>query len=490
MYDHPYPVALTFDDILLEPGYSKVHPKDVITKTRLTRTITLNIPVISAAMDTVTEYHTAVVMAQHGGLGVIHKNMSIDRHASEVHKVKRSEMGMVIDPICLTPEDTVGKALQIKQKRNISGFPVTQNNKLVGIVTNRDLRFVENKNLKIRDVMTRQNLVTVRESVTREEAKKLLQKHRIEKLLVVDKNKNLKGLITVRDLEKSTIYPLAAKDKWGRLIVAAATSVGPDGLKRAGALYEAGVDALVVDTAHGHSEMVLETVRTIRKKFKGLQIIAGNIATMQAAKALIRAGADAIKVGIGPGSICTTRIVSGVCVPQVHALRACVKAASKAGIPVISDGGIKYSGDMVKALAMGAQTVMIGSMFAGTDETPGETILYQGRSYKLYRGMGSLGAMRDGSKDRYFQEDVTETKKLVPEGIEGRVPYKGSLSDSLYQLIGGLKAGMGYVGAKTIKELQKKAKFVQITQAGVRESHVHDVYVTKESPNYRLNEHL
>lgn len=482
-----FPEALTFDDVLLQPGYSQVHPKNVITKTKLTQKITLNIPLLSAAMDTVTEFKTAIVMAQHGGIGVIHKNMSITEHAAQVQKVKRSEMGMVVDPICLTPDTTVETALEIKKQHHISGFPVTAKGKLIGIVTNRDLRFLKNKKLKIKDVMTKKNLVTAKENVTREQAKILLQKYRIEKLLVVDKNKNLKGLITVRDLEKSEMFPQAVKDKMGRLLVAAATSVGPDGMQRATALYEAGVDALVIDTAHGHSEMVLSTVRQIRKKFKSLQIIAGNIATAQATRDLIKAGVNAVKVGIGPGSICTTRIVTGVGVPQLHAIQECARIANKAQIPVISDGGIKYSGDMVKALAAGAQSVMIGSLFAGTDEAPGETILFQGRSYKLYRGMGSIGAMRDGSKDRYFQEGVSESKKLVPEGIEGRVPYKGPLSDSLYQMTGGLRSGMGYVGAKNIQELSKKANFVQISQAGVKESHVHDVYVTKEAPNYRMN---
>lgn len=482
-----FPQAMTFDDILLKPGYSKVLPKDVVTKTKLTKKITLNIPILSAAMDTVTEARTAIAMAQNGGLGIIHKNLSIEEQASEVAQVKRSEMGMVVDPICLEPSDTVAKALEIKARHRISGFPVTDKGKLVGIVTNRDFRFVDNKKSKIKEIMTKENLVTVRENVTHTQAKKLLQQHRIEKLLVVDKNKNLKGLITVKDLVKPDQYPHASKDTKGRLLVGAATSVGPDGLSRAAALYESGVDVLIVDTAHGHSQMVLDTVAKIKKKFKSAQVIAGNIATKEAARDLIKAGADALKVGIGPGSICTTRVVSGVGVPQVYALKECVSVASKAGIPIIADGGIKYSGDMVKALAVGANVVMIGSLFAGTDEAPGEVILYQGRSYKLYRGMGSLGAMRMGSKDRYFQADVEEAKKLVPEGIEGRVPYRGTLSDSLYQMIGGLRSGMGYVGAKNIPELQKKAQFVQITSAGLKESHVHDVIVTKEAPNYRID---
>lgn len=483
--------ACTFDDISLKPGYSKVLPKDANLKTKLTKKIALNIPVISAAMDTVTEAATAISMAQNGGLGVIHKNMSPQEQADEVYKVKRSETGIVVDPICLDPDSTVAKALKIKAQNNISGFPVTKNGKkdgkLVGILTNRDLRFLTDLKIKIKEVMTKDHLVTVTENFTEEQAKKLLQKYRIEKLLVVDRNKNLKGLITVRDLERHRQFPFAVKDKMSRLLVAAAVSVGDKGMKRTSALYDAGVDVIVVDTAHGHSHMVLDTVSKIKKKFKTVQVIGGNIGTAEAARDLIKAGADGLKVGIGPGSICTTRVVSGVGVPQVYALQECVSVAKKAGVPVIADGGIKYSGDIVKALGVGADVVMIGSLFAGTDEAPGEVILYQGRSYKVYRGMGSLGAMKEGSKDRYFQDDVTEMKKLVPEGIEGRVPYRGSLSDSLYQLMGGLRSGMGYVGAKTIADLHKKAKFIQITSAGLKESHVHDVIVTKEAPNYRID---
>ncbi len=479
-----FPHALTFDDILLQPGFSQTLPKDVDTKTILTKKIALNIPLISAAMDTVTEAPTAIAMAQNGGLGIIHKNMTIEQQATEVTKVKRSETGIIVDPICLDPDDTVAKALAIKAEHNISGFPVTKNKKLVGILTNRDLRFNTNKNLKVSEVMTKENLVTVSPGVTIPQAKKLLQKHRIEKLLVVDADNNLKGMITVRDIEKNEKYPNAVKDSKSRLLVGGAVSVGDEGLQRALALHEAGVDVIVVDSAHGHSQMIIDVIKKIKQKIKNSQLIAGNIATAEAARDLIRAGADALKVGIGPGSICTTRIVSGVGVPQVHALQVCCDAAKKAGIPVIADGGIKYSGDIVKAIAVGAQAAMIGSLFAGTDEAPGETILYQGRSYKMYRGMGSLGAMRDGSKDRYFQGDVTEAKKLVPEGIEGRVPYRGPLADSIYQLIGGLRSGMGYVGAKNLHELREKARLVQITTAGLKESHVHDVIVTKEAPNY------
>lgn len=487
MEDNLFPVALTFDDILLKPGYSQVLPKDATTKTQLTKNIQLNIPLLSAAMDTVTEANTAIAMAQNGGLGIIHKNLTIEEQATEVTKVKRSETGMVVDPICLGPDSTVEQALAVKARHNISGFPVTENGKLVGILTNRDLRFVTDKKIKVSEVMTKDRLITVSENFTIDEAKKLLQKYRIEKLLVVDANNILKGMITVRDIERNVKFPLAVKDKLSRLLVGAAVGVGEDGMKRASALYEAQADVIVVDTAHGHSHMVLETVAAIKKKFKNIQIIAGNIATAEAARDLIKAGADALKVGIGPGSICTTRVISGVGVPQIHALRDCLSVATKAGVPVISDGGVKFSGDIVKALAVGASTVMIGSLFAGTDESPGEIILYQGRSYKLYRGMGSLGAMRQGSKDRYFQADVEEAKKLVPEGIEGRVPYRGSLADSLYQMIGGLRSAMGYVGAKDLEELRTKAQFVQITSAGLKESHVHDVIVTTEAPNYRLD---
>lgn len=486
-----FPEACTFDDVSLLPGYSTVLPKDVSLKTRLTKKIRLNIPVLSAAMDTVTEADTAIAMAQNGGLGVIHKNFSIEDQAQEVYKVKRSETGIVVDPICLDPEATVAQALDIKKRHRISGFPVTHNGKkdgrLVGILTNRDLRFIKNQRIKVKEVMTKERLVTIGERFTRKQAEALLQKYRIEKLLVVDRNKNLKGLITVRDIEKTKQYPDAVKDRLSRLMVGAAVGVGDDGLERAAALVEAGVDVIVVDTAHGHSKLVLQTVAALKKKFKGLEVIAGNIGTAAAALAVIGAGADAIKVGIGPGSICTTRVVSGVGVPQVYALKECARVGKRFGVPVIADGGIKYSGDIVKAIAVGADSVMIGSLFAGTDEAPGEVILYQGRSYKQYRGMGSIGAMREGSRDRYFQADVIEAKKLVPEGIEGRVPYRGPLADSLYQLMGGLRSGMGYVGARTLSELKRKARFIQITQAALKESHVHDVIVVKEAPNYRMD---
>lgn len=481
-----FPLALTFDDILLQPAHSVVLPKDAKTHTQLTKTIKLNIPLLSAAMDTVTEARTAITMAQNGGIGIIHKNLSIEQQAKEVDRVKREETGIVVDPITLTPDATVSQAFQIMAQEGISGFPVVQNKKVVGILTNRDLRFVTNMNTKVKELMT-QNVITLRENFTIEEAKKLLQKHRIEKLLVVDKNNMLKGLVTVKDIERHKTFPIAVKDDLSRLLVGAATGVGEDGLKRAAALVDVGVDVIIVDTAHGHSEGVLETVRTLKKRYKKLQVIAGNIATFDATVALIKAGVDAVKVGVGPGSICTTRVVSGVGVPQVYALQQCVAAAQKAGIPVISDGGIKYSGDLVKALAIGASCVMVGSLFAGTDEAPGDVILYQGRSYKTYRGMGSLGAMSDGSKDRYFQADTKEVGKLVPEGIEGRVPYRGQLTDSIYQLVGGLRSGMGYLGASSIVDLQKKAQFVQMTSAGFKESHVHDVIITKEAPNYRTS---
>lgn len=485
---HPlFPLALTFDDVLLKPGHSRVLPKDVIIKTKLTKDIELSIPLVSAAMDTVTESKTAITMAQNGGIGIIHKNLSPEEQAAEVLRVKRSETGIVVNPITLRPDDTVAQALDIMVQENISGFPVTENGgKLLGILTNRDLRFLKDTSVKVATVMTKDRLITVSENVTTDEAKVLLQKYRIEKLLVVDKNNRLTGLLTVKDIEKNKKYPDAVKDRLSRLLVGAAVSVGDKAMTRAEALVAAGVDVIVVDTAHGHSQMVLDTVTQIKKTFKNLQVIAGNIATKEAALALIECGADAIKVGVGPGSICTTRIVSGVGVPQMHALLECVQAAKKSGTPVISDGGIKYSGDVVKALAIGADTVMVGSLLAGTDEAPGEIILYQGRSYKLYRGMGSIGAMKQGSSDRYFQSDTKEAKKLVPEGIEGRIPYRGPLSDSLYQLVGGLRSGMGYVGAANLSELKIKAQFVSITAAGLKESHVHDVIVTKEAPNYRM----
>lgn len=489
MIEKLFPEALTFDDILLKPGKSNCLPKDVQTHTRLTKNIQLNIPIISAAMDTVTESRTAIALAQNGGIGIIHKNMSVEEQATEVLKVKKSGTGMIVNPVTLSIDATVKDAMAIMDRDGISGFPVIdKKNKVAGIVTNRDLRFVKDLDQKITEIMTKENLVTVKENVAIETAKFLLQKYRIEKLLVVDKNNTLKGLITVKDIEKAKKFPLATKDKNSSLLVGAAVSVGDEGYQRVVRLVDVGVDVLVVDTAHGHSQMVLDLVKKIKKNFPQINVIAGNIATGEATKDLIDVGVDAVKVGIGPGSICTTRIVSGVGVPQVTALLECVAVAKKFGVPVIADGGIKYSGDLVKALAVGASSVMIGSLFAGADEAPGEVILYQGRSYKLYRGMGSLGAMQKGSKDRYFQADVQETKKLVPEGIEGRVPYRGSITDSIYQLIGGLRSGMGYVGAVSISDLQKKAKFVRITGAGLRESHVHDIIVTKEAPNYRIDQ--
>lgn len=482
-----FPTALTFDDVLLVPAKSKILPKDANTETRLTRKISLAIPILSAAMDTVTEASTAIAMAQNGGIGIIHKNLSIERQVLEVHKVKKSESGMVVDPLTVKPEQTIGEAIEVMRKNNISGLPVTSGGKLVGILTNRDLRFQKNLRLKVSEVMTKDNLVTVTEKVKLEGAKDLLQKHRIEKLLVVDSQRNLKGLITVKDIEKTMKYPQAVKDSLGRLRVGAAVSVGRDGLARTKALQEAGADVVVVDTAHGHSVMVLKAVEEIKKRWPDLEIIAGNVATGEAARDLILAGVDGVKVGVGPGSICTTRIVTGVGVPQITAIQNCVETCEKSGIPIISDGGVKYSGDVLKALAAGASSVMIGSLFAGTDEAPGELVLFQGRSYKVYRGMGSQSAMKEGGAERYFQMDVEEESKFVPEGIEGRVPHKGPLADSLYQIVGGIRSGMGYLGAATIDEVHSKATFVQITQAGLRESHVHDVIITREAPNYNVS---
>jgi len=478
--------ALTFDDVLLLPMYSEVLPKDVDVSTYLTREIKLNMPLISAAMDTVTESATAITMAREGGLGVIHKNLSIEAQALEVDKVKKSESGMIVDPITMEPENKIYEALEIMRRYKISGVPITKNKVLVGILTNRDLRFEKNLNRPISDVMTKENLITVPEGTTLEEAKDLLQKYRIEKLPVVDKKFRLKGLITIKDIEKARKYPNACKDSLGRLRVGAAVGVGPDRDERVEALIKAGCDVIFIDTAHGHSKLVLESIKVIKKMHPHIPLVAGNIATAEAAEALIKAGVDAIKVGVGPGSICTTRIIAGVGVPQITAIMECAKVASKYKIPVIADGGIKYSGDITKALAAGADTVMVGSLFAGTDESPGESILYQGRTYKVYRGMGSLEAMKKGSGDRYFQADV-EDVKLVPEGIEGRVPYRGPLSQTIFQLIGGLRSGMGYLGCKNIQELKTKTKFVKITPAGLRESHVHDVIITKEAPNYRLD---
>jgi IMP dehydrogenase len=477
--------ALTFDDVLLLPAESEVLPYEVDISARLTNSISLNIPLLSAAMDTVTEAKTAISMAQAGGIGIIHRNLAVDVQAAEVDKVKKYESGMIVDPITMQPEQRVYEALEVMRKYGISGVPVTKNGKLVGILTNRDLRFEKRLDAAISTVMTKENLITVPEGIALEESKEILHKHRIEKLLVVDKENNLKGLITIKDIEKTESYPTSSKDYLGRLRAGAAVGVGKDVEKRAPALIEAGADCLVVDSAHGHSRGVIDAVTRIRKEFPACQIIAGNVATEEGAAALIDAGADAVKVGVGPGSICTTRVIAGIGVPQITAIMKAVKVARKSNIPVIADGGVKYSGDLTKALAAGADAVMIGNLFAGTDESPGEMVLYQGRSYKVYRGMGSLEAMREGSKDRYAQTDVEEAK-LVPEGIEGRVPYRGALSYCIHQLVGGLKAGMGYVGCRTLRDLQEKARFIKITSAGLREGHVHDVIITKEAPNYRL----
>lgn len=480
-------IALTFDDLLLVPAASEVLPGEVSLETRLTDTITLKTPLVSSAMDTVTEHRTAIAMAREGGIGIIHKNMSIEQQALEVERVKKSESGMIIDPITVTQDQSVAEVQEIMSTYKISGLPVLHNGKLTGIVTNRDLRFVSDDGLRVSDVMTSKNLVTAKVGIDLAHSKALLHEHRIEKLLVVDDNGALKGLITIKDLEKIKKYPQSAKDKFGRLLVGAALGVGAKIEEQAERLIRAGVDVVVVDSAHGHSKGVMMAVARLKAAFPELSIIAGNVATGEGTEDLIRAGANGIKVGIGPGSICTTRVVAGVGVPQMTALKNCVEMANKYNIPVIADGGIKHSGDLTKAIGVGASTVMLGSLFAGTDETPGETFLYQGRTYKGYRGMGSLGAMcqNHGSSDRYFQSEVTTSSKLVPEGIEGKVPYRGLIADVLYQLLGGLRSGMGYVGAATIRDLQQKAKFVRISSAGLRESHVHDVIITKEAPNYR-----
>ena len=479
--------ALTFDDVLLVPGASEVQPMDVSTATRLTDVITLNIPILSAAMDTVTEDGMAIAMAQNGGLGIIHRNMEIEEQAAMVRKVKRFESGMVLDPITITPNATLSDALELMDKYKISGIPVTETSgKLVGILTNRDVRFAENPSQPIRELMTSENLVTLEAGATKEEAKKLLHANRIEKLLIVDKDGKCTGLMTVKDIEKSTLFPNATKDEHSRLRCGAAVGTGDkNGVQRAHALAKAGLDLVCVDTAHGHSKAVLDTVAQIRKENPDLQIMAGNVATGDAALALIKAGANAIKVGIGPGSICTTRVVAGVGVPQLTAVMDVASAASKKNIPVIADGGIKYSGDFAKAIAAGADAAMMGGVFAGTDEAPGEVILYQGRSYKSYRGMGSVGAMVKGSADRYFQGAVNQSNKLVPEGIEGRVPYKGPIGNVVHQMVGGLRASMGYTGAANIKEMKDKSEFIRMTGAGFKESHVHDVTITREAPNYR-----
>jgi len=483
--------GLTFDDVLLIPAASEIHPNDADTRTRLTKSVELNIPVLSAAMDTVTGSTMAIAMAQAGGLGILHRNMNPAEQAAEVQRVKRFESGMVVNPITIGPNASLGEALDLMRGYRISGIPVTESNgKLVGILTNRDVRFAENMEQPVRELMTSENLVKVVGEVDKAEAKRLLHKHRIEKLLVVDEAGRCIGLMTVKDIEKSALYPNASKDEQGRLMVGAAVGTGNSGLERAVAMADAGLDVLVVDTAHGHSKNVLDTVRRIRAEVRSnkLQIIAGNIATGDAAKALIDAGADAVKVGIGPGSICTTRVVAGVGVPQLTAIMDVANVCAKKGASVIADGGIKYSGDIAKAVAAGADCVMMGSMFAGTDEAPGEVVLYQGRSYKTYRGMGSVGAMMRGSADRYFQGGVTESQKLVPEGIEGRVPYKGPVGNVLHQLVGGLRAAMGYTGCRTVAEMKKNAEFMRMTSAGYRESHVHDVTVTQEAPNYRVED--
>lgn len=488
MVENGFPLALTFDDVLLVPARSGVHPTQVDVSTRLTPTVGLAIPIVSAAMDTVTEARMAIAMAQHGGIGVIHRNMSIDRQAEEVDMVKRSESGMIVDPVTVRPEQLVKEALDLMARYKISGLPVVDEyGQLKGILTNRDLRFCTDEDRPISDFMTSKNLITAPIGTTLEEAKALLHQHRIEKLLVVDAHGNLKGLITVKDIKKAQEYPLACKDSMGRLRVAAAVGAGKDLADRCRALVAARVDLLVLDSSHGHAETVLAAAKWIKEHYPEVPLIAGNVATYEGAKDLVALGVDAVKVGVGPGSICTTRVVTGAGVPQITAIVEAARACKEAGVPIIADGGIKYSGDITKALAAGADVVMIGSLFAGVDEAPGEQILYQGRTFKAYRGMGSLGAMREGigARERYFQEEE-EISKLVPEGIEGMVPYKGPLAAQLEQLVGGLKAGMGLCGCKTVRELQEKARFVRITSAGLRESHAHDVIITKEAPNYRL----
>jgi IMP dehydrogenase len=478
--------SLTFDDVSLVPAYSAVLPKDVDVSTQLTKTIRLNIPLVSAAMDTVTESRTAISMAQEGGIGIIHRNLPLENQVLEVDKVKKSESGMILNPITMRPEQKIYEALEIMKKYRISGVPITKNGKLVGILTNRDLRFEKRLDADISTVMTKDHLITVPVGTTLEESKEILHKNRIEKLLVVDDHNNLKGLITIKDIEKMRKYPDSCKDHLGRLRVGAAIGIGKDREARTEALIKAGVDVLVIDTAHGHSKDVLEAVLDTKENFPDCQLIGGNVATKEGVLDLIKSGADAVKIGVGPGSICTTRVVAGVGIPQLSAIMETAEVSAKHGVPIIADGGIKFSGDIAKAIAAGALSVMIGNLFAGADESPGDIVLYQGRSYKVYRGMGSLEAMKEGSRDRYFQGEVESEAKLVPEGIEGRVPYRGALSFCLQQLIGGLKAGMGYLGAKNIQELQQKAKFVRITSSGLRESHVHDVIITKEAPNYRL----
>jgi IMP dehydrogenase len=479
--------GLTFDDVLLVPAHSDVLPAETDTSTQFTRGIRLQIPLCSSAMDTVTESRLAIAIAQQGGIGIIHKNLSVERQAEEVDKVKRSESGMIVDPVTIRPDRPVSEALAVMERYHISGVPVVdEDGHLVGIITNRDLRFETRFNIPVSEVMTKQPLVTVPVGTTLEQAKSVLQKHRIEKLLVIDDDKRIKGLITVKDIQKAIKYPTAAKDDLGRLRVAAAIGATGDFRERADELVRARADCLVIDTAHGHSSRVIEAVREIKRRHSDTQLIAGNVATTEATRELIDAGVDAVKVGIGPGSICTTRVVTGAGVPQITAIQNCVQAARGSGVPLIADGGVKFSGDVAKAIATGADVVMIGSLFAGTEEAPGEVILFQGRSFKTYRGMGSIGAMREGSRDRYSQEETEIESKLVPEGIEGRVPYKGTLAEMVTQLVGGLRAGMGYTGCRNIKEFQEKTRFIRITSAGLRESHVHDVIITKEAPNYRL----
>jgi IMP dehydrogenase len=479
--------GLTYEDVLLLPAYSEVIPSEVDVSTQLTPKIRLNIPIMSAAMDTVTESRTAITMAQEGGIGVIHKNLSEEEQTAEVSLVKKFESGIIRDPITINPDQLLSDAVSLMRRKSISGIPVVKNNRLVGILTNRDLRFERNLDQKVSQVMTKR-LVTAQEGISKEEAKDLLHRHKIEKLLVVDNEFCLSGLITIKDLQKAERFPKASKDESGSLIVAAAIGVGQEAIQRATRLLSVDCDLLVIDTAHGHSKAVLKTLREVKDAFPKAEIMAGNVATAQGCKALISAGADVIKVGIGPGSICTTRVVAGVGVPQVTAVLDCSAEASSKGIPVVADGGLKFSGDIAKAISAGASCVMIGSLFAGTEESPGEVVLYQGRSYKVYRGMGSLGAMKAGSKDRYFQQDVNQSEKLVPEGIEGRVPYRGPLHTALFQLVGGLRSGMGYCGCSSIEKFQKEGRFIKITQAGLRESHVHDVIITKEAPNYRLGQ--
>ena len=504
MIHFPVPEALTFDDVLLLPARSDVIPATANTVTRLARNVTLNIPLISAAMDTVTESRLAIAIAQQGGLGIVHRNLTIEQQAGEVDKVKRSESGMIVDPVTMSPEDKISDALEVMRNYKISGVPITKNKKLVGILTNRDLRFETRTDIPISRVMTKENLITVPVGTTLEEAEKILHQHRVEKLLVVDKNYVLKGLITVKDIQKKLKYPNAAKDEQGRLRVGAAIGASGDFLERAQELVKAKVDVLAIDSAHGHSARVIEAVKTVKSKLPEVDLLAGNVATFDGACELVRSGVDAVKVGIGPGSICTTRIVTGAGVPQITAIAEAYRATREAGVPIIADGGVKFSGDITKAIAAGASVVMVGSLFAGTDESPGETILYQGRSYKSYRGMGSLAAMSAGSSERYMQnsegdssvansdgDDFSEREqnrlaKLVPEGIEGRVPYRGTVAAMVHQLVGGLRSGMGYCGCASIEELQQKARFVRISGAGLRESHVHDVMITREAPNYRI----